>query len=171
MKNGPCPKDIKLEYPDCCDDDFWKMMTKKQEKYIDYALHAFTCNDLTKDHLLEVIRKTEKIGDDYLDENDRRVIALVFNFIAIDFERQVKEKHPIRMRNSPEYQEWRACVFERDHYTCQNCGQVGWNLNAHHIKPFKDFPNLRLDVNNGITLCRNCHLLAHGKKAKQCRTD
>ena len=168
MKDGKCPEDINLEYPEWCDDAFWSMMTKKQENIVDDFLHAFVNSDRTKDRILSVIANLEKYGDLSIDENDRRIISIVFNVIAIDFERQVQERYPMRIRNSREYQEWRACVFERDHYTCQNCGQVGGNINAHHIKSFKDFPNLRLEVSNGVTLCRNCHLLAHGKKARKC---
>lgn len=61
------------------------------------------------------------------------------------------------IRNSPEYAEWRSQVFVRDDYTCQECGQRGVELNAHHIKRFADFSELRLKVSNGITLCVSCH--------------
>lgn len=66
-------------------------------------------------------------------------------------------------RNYPEYKEWRRLVFERDQYTCQKCGQVGGTLNAHHIKSFKYYPKLRTELNNGITLCKECHILEHRK--------
>lgn len=63
-----------------------------------------------------------------------------------------------RIRHSKEYKEWRISVFERDKYSCVNCGDNrGGNLNADHIKPFSLFPELRLDVNNGRTLCIECH--------------
>jgi len=65
-----------------------------------------------------------------------------------------------RARYSFEMKEWRRKVFERDHFICQRCGyNKGKILIAHHIKPFSQYPELRLDVNNGITLCEPCHQL------------
>jgi len=59
---------------------------------------------------------------------------------------------------------WRKAVYKRDNYTCQKCGHKGRGLQAHHIKPFIDFPELRLDVSNGITLCPDCHEHEHGHR-------
>ena len=64
-------------------------------------------------------------------------------------------------RFTPEYKEWRDVVFERDNYTCQDCGERGGELNAHHIKPYNEYPDLRVDVGNGITLCVECHKNRH----------
>lgn len=66
-----------------------------------------------------------------------------------------------KFRNSIEYQIWRKAIFERDNYTCQICGKIGGKLNAHHIKPFSIFPEFRLDMSNGITLCKDCHKTKH----------
>ena len=68
-----------------------------------------------------------------------------------------------RIRASAEYAKWRKAVFERDHFTCQMCGRYGCKLNAHHIKPFSKYPEYRLDLDNGITLCKECHKKAHKK--------
>jgi len=62
---------------------------------------------------------------------------------------------------SIEYKLWRKSVFERDHYACLICGKVGGRLNAHHIKSWKDFPKLRYETNNGMTMCNTCHNLVY----------
>lgn len=68
-----------------------------------------------------------------------------------------------RIRDSLEYRIWRTSVFKRDNFTCVWCGarsKKGFPvvLNADHIKPFAFFPELRLVLENGRTLCRPCHL-------------
>lgn len=64
-----------------------------------------------------------------------------------------------RFRRSSEYRAWRADVFARDDFTCQECYRRGGWLEADHIKSFNLFPELRLVVGNGRTLCKPCHKL------------
>lgn len=74
-----------------------------------------------------------------------------------------------KIRSSLEMKLWRISVFERDVFKCQVCQSVGGYLNAHHIRSFAHHPELRCDVNNGITLCVECHKLTHNhaEKAKK----
>jgi 5-methylcytosine-specific restriction endonuclease McrA len=71
-----------------------------------------------------------------------------------------------RIRYSARMKEWRLAVFERDGYKCQNCGAQGGDgtdvkLHAHHVKEFAHYPELRFEVDNGLTLCRTCHYGTH----------
>lgn len=61
------------------------------------------------------------------------------------------------IRSSTEYAKWRNEVFKRDNWTCQECGIRGKKLHSHHKKSFARYPELRLEVSNGITLCHDCH--------------
>lgn len=68
-------------------------------------------------------------------------------------------------RVSDKYIQWRRSVFERDHYACHLCNDSkGGNLVAHHILTFKNFPHLRFDIGNGVTMCKNCHIRIHKTK-------
>lgn len=67
----------------------------------------------------------------------------------------------VLIRRGIDYSLWRSTVFTRDRYTCQKCGQKGGILKVHHMESFADFPELRLDTNNGITFCKECHREFH----------
>ena len=64
------------------------------------------------------------------------------------------------------YSHWRLSVYERDNFTCQECGQVGGKLNAHHRFHWASFKSLRYEIWNGITLCEYCHKKEHRKKGE-----
>lgn len=76
-----------------------------------------------------------------------------------------------RIRDSFHYRQWRSDIYTRDDFICQECGQRGGRLNAHHIKSFSlilqfyEITTLKealeceelWNINNGITLCKKCH--------------
>ena len=66
-------------------------------------------------------------------------------------------------RNTVRYRQWREAVYQRDGWTCQDCGDhcQKKNIVAHHIKYFSEYPELRYEVANGKTLCRPCHIEIH----------
>ena len=72
-----------------------------------------------------------------------------------------------------EYRLWRETIFKRDNFTCNICQKRGGNLCADHIKPYCSYPELRLDINNGRTLCIECHRKTetYGIKALNYKVD
>lgn len=63
-----------------------------------------------------------------------------------------------KIRHCLEYKIWRRAVFERDNYHCIWGGKEhGNNIQADHIKPFAEYPELRFAIDNGRTLCIECH--------------
>lgn len=67
---------------------------------------------------------------------------------------------------STRYRNWRTAVFTRDNFQCKDCGAKHIYLTAHHIKSFAKYPELRFDINNGITLCEPCHKLTDNYKGR-----
>lgn len=64
-------------------------------------------------------------------------------------------------RHTPQARKWTKDVYRRDNFTCQDCGERGGRLNAHHIKEWAKYPELRYEADNGITLCEDCHASKH----------
>jgi hypothetical protein len=67
---------------------------------------------------------------------------------------------------------WAQQVKERDGYQCKNprCNSRAGIMHAHHIYNYADWPGLRDETTNGITLCEPCHTEFHSIYGKS-RTD
>lgn len=77
-----------------------------------------------------------------------------------DIERMNRKRLHIEEYRSKPHFKWSLAVKERDGYICKHCGSNRW-LHAHHIKPKAMHPELALEIDNGLTLCRDCHLAEH----------
>lgn len=84
------------------------------------------------------------------------IIALLVIWMVTGFFSKPKLNR-VEWMNKVEYKEWRAKVFARDNYTCQNCDKRGGKLHAHHIIPVSADESKIVNVDNGITLCKKCH--------------
>lgn len=71
-----------------------------------------------------------------------------------DEDRQLRKARTRKMKN------WSLDVFKKDNFTCQICESYK-NLNAHHLCSWDMYPELRYDINNGVTLCIHCHIAFH----------
>lgn len=83
-----------------------------------------------------------------------------------DLKGRKEQKRYKHSANTKQYRDWRKSIFERDRYTCQMCLIVGCYLEAHHIKSWAKFPELRYEIDNGMTVCRECHKLTDNYKGR-----
>lgn len=56
---------------------------------------------------------------------------------------------------------WVKSVIAASNGICAHCHLPKSRLEAHHIKPWKEHPELRLDVSNGEAVCYSCHRHHH----------
>lgn len=94
----------------------------------------------------------------------------------------MNDKEAKAFYNSKAWEYKRADIMERDHYECQDCRKrleeaakkgktlYGWKRKiwpaeqVHHIKELKEHPDLGLNDDNLISLCRRCHNIRHGRE-------
>ncbi|MGR2742288.1 HNH endonuclease [Bacillus sp. N6] len=64
------------------------------------------------------------------------------------------------------FQKLRKYILNRDNYTCQRCvikfgrtdETIHQKLQVHHIKSWRDFPELAFEESNLVTCCKSCNL-------------
>ena len=79
-----------------------------------------------------------------------------YNHNMTDDERQQQELR----RKSGENRAWKASVKEHFGSHCFLCGSTE-NIHVHHVESFREHPELRYNVQNGVCLCKKCHFNYH----------
>ena len=64
---------------------------------------------------------------------------------------------------SPKWQKKRLEILNRDNFTCQHCFSEEKTLHVHHMVYFNNQEPWDCDNLNLITICNDCHKLAHSK--------
>lgn len=72
-----------------------------------------------------------------------------------------EDRQTRRLARNGKHRSWANAVISRDKAACQICGATKAELHAHHIKSWRDYPELRWDIDNGQTLCAQCHWHVH----------
>lgn len=67
---------------------------------------------------------------------------------------------PVTDRDDRLVRRWKSHCLERDNYKCVKCSSDK-QLCVHHISYWSNDPINRINVENGITLCHECHKKEH----------
>lgn len=114
-----------------------------------------------------VLNKCEYCGNDIKSYYGKKycsrkcsLLAMVGNKAPRWIDGKSLERDRARLGNK--LKEWRKLVFNRDSYTCQHCGDKKY-LHAHHIVEWAKDESKRFILDNGVTLCVECHSKVHGR--------
>ena len=129
-------------------------------EYLGYTQNLkFRCNihgefeiDLSHLFILEENRGCQKCGT----ERKSGKNSYNYNPNLTDKERVLKRKIL-----GEDIQRWSKEVLKRDNYACQYCGVKGVYLQAHHKDGYNWYIEGRVDISNGVTLCKECHKMFH----------
>jgi len=86
-------------------------------------------------------------------------------FVKKKTKRKKRKSNKKNILNQSKLSKWSKSVRERDFFKCFSCGK-GKTLHGHHMVSKYYFPQYAYHVNNGITLCKRCHL---GKGGVHCK--
>lgn len=69
--------------------------------------------------------------------------------------------HNLKERLKPKYRVWRKSIIKRDCNICKKCNCSSMKIQVHHLNAWAAFPEDRFDIDNGASLCKECHILFH----------
>lgn len=72
----------------------------------------------------------------------------------------IDELSEVKSRDDYKVKKWSKEVREKYNHKCANCGD-NRKTHAHHIWSWSRHPMDRVNIDNGILLCVNCHSLEH----------
>lgn len=144
-----------IKYRELHEEHRRKLAKNYYQKFQDYLIDKSKIYyQENKEHVKQRVRKTNKIWsknnpEKRLEINIRYLRRLGKPFNLTSYGYQYSLIH------------WSAAIKKLDNYMCKLCDSRE-NLNAHHIMPKSEYPELSLDLDNGITLCVKCHETTHG---------
>lgn len=107
------------------------------------------------------VSKTGKKRPDMIKNNPMKRPEIVKKFIGKNHPRWVKDRTKLKRqdrRDNPLYAEWRLKVWKRDGFRCKiNNKDCRGKIETHHILRWNSYPELRYEIDNGITLCHYHH--------------
>jgi len=151
----PCEHRLnKNKYQHCCDICGKKYSSGKRDSKICRQCHTM--------HILLPNSPIVKGELDLTGENNPMYGVKRFGKKNPNYNIEITDEERENGRLIEGYGVWRRQVYERDNFTCQCCGDnKGGNLTAHHLDGYSWCKEKRTDIDNGITLCKTCHIQFH----------
>lgn len=144
-----------------------KSEEERRRNIIDMKLYAckrlskimFGLKDIIDDNLVKECLEVMKMKNTKYGQKEAARAMLNLKFGEIETNNMIEKFAIVNKRSDSLVTRWRKEVIKRDK-KCQYCGSEE-KLHAHHISKWSDDPINRINVDNGITLCEECHAEQH----------
>jgi len=115
-------------------------------------------NPFWKNGASSVRHTCEKCGKEFVAalSNHRKYCSLDCVYETLE-----KENNGRELRKRPGYSSWRSHTIHKAGGFCYMCG--GKANHAHHVLSIAEYPELRANKENGMSLCESCHRWFHGR--------
>jgi len=146
-----------------------KKLSKKHKAKISLSLIGRIVSDVTRQKI-SLTNTGKKRTPEQLERLSKAHLGIPSPLKGLKFPNRSGEKHWAwikdrglikigeRSFNDPLQKQWSLSIKKRDNWKCRiadkNCKG---RLEAHHILDWKNYPELRYEINNGITLCHHHH--------------
>ena len=158
-----CKKDIhmkKYEYNNLkhhfCNKECYVKWLSEQESFMKGKHHSLeTKNKLSK------IRKDKIAKGEIKPWNKGKKCPQLTRENNPNWNPNLTDEERVIKRKYKEYEYWRTEVFKKYNYTCQLSHQKGGQLVVHHLNGYGFNKEQRLDINNGIVITKELHILFH----------
>ena len=140
-----------------------KNETLKRLKAAELLLERYKFNKPTmseEEKAAVLIDSVAVLIGEYEIERKYAALLLIKNLLPADIVDSILNDERIYPfeRNDQRVRKWTEAVIKQGY--CEKCGTTE-QLEAHHIIKWADYPKGRIDVNNGMCLCHNCHTEQH----------
>lgn len=131
-------------------------LTEEHRKSISLAQKGIPVKEEVKKRISQTL-----IGHNVSEETRKKISKAHTGRTGEKSNRWISDRTKIKKqedRNNPNDKEWKRKVYERDSWKCRmNNEECKGRIEAHHILSWNDYPELRYNINNGITLCQAHH--------------
>jgi len=135
----------------------WKDNPERRKKSAEVAIEYMGAGTEGRKKLIKVMQTKDYKEKQRVSKTGER--NGMWNPEMSEEEREKQKRHA---RRYPGYNDFRRKVYERDNYTCLKCGnESNGNLVVHHLNGFHWDEDSRTEVDNGATLCTDCHKEFH----------
>jgi hypothetical protein len=139
-----------------------KMSIAQKKRYEDGWKHPRLWKTFSAESRLKM--SLSHIGQEVSDETRQKLSEMRQGDKHWNYKKDRSQLAKRQERNDTAYKEWRMNVWKRDKFCCcMSSDECKWKIEAHHILKWIEYPELRYEVSNGLTLCH----FHHPKKVKE----